>query len=135
MRSLTGMSAHPQARKAAPSEAPGNARGDRVHQSGMLLVGVAVLILALVTANECHSITHLPSLLYGFTLWGWWGFIAVALWKIGPRMPALLRLSPPNMTLHLIAGCGVATLHLLLLGSLGLVVPEWRTNAPAITVL
>jgi hypothetical protein len=129
------MSAHPQARKAAPSEAPGNVQGGRVDQSGMLLVGVAVLILSLVTANECHSITHVPSLLYGFILWGWWGFIAVALWKIGPRMPALLRLSPQNMTLHLIAGCGVATLHLLLLGSLGLVVPEWKTNAPVITVL
>jgi sensor histidine kinase YesM len=135
MSSLSVTPAYPHARKPAPSEAPGNVREDRVHRSGMLIIGAAALILSLVTANECHSITHLPSLLYGFTLWGWWGFIGIVHWKIGPMMPALLRLSPSNLALHSIAGCVVATLHLLLLGSLALVVPEWKTNGPTITVL
>ncbi len=135
MSSPSETPAYPQTRKAVPLEAPGNVHGDRVHQGGMLVICVAALILSLVTANECHSITHLPSLLYGFTLWGWWGFIGVALWRLGPRMPALLGLSPLNMALHLMAGCVIATLHLVLLGSLSLVVPEWKTTAPVIIVL
>jgi Histidine kinase len=135
MSSLSVTPAYPKARKAAPLEAPRNVHGDRVHQGGMLLICVAALILSLVTANECHSITHLPSLLYGFTLWGWWGFIGVALWRLGPRMPALRGLSPLNVALHLMAGCIIATAHLVLLGSLSLVVPEWKTNDPAIAVL
>jgi hypothetical protein len=40
-------------------------------------------VLALATASECHSITHLPSLLYGAVLWGWWALMASSLWRVG----------------------------------------------------
>jgi sensor histidine kinase YesM len=109
--------------------------GGRALPGGQLVIGLASLILALVTAEECHSITHLPSLLYGIVLWGWWGLIAGVIWQMGPKMPSLLRLSTFNLALHLVAGCVVATVHLVLLGSLSLFVSEWKVNAPALRVL
>lgn len=102
---------------------------------GLLIIGSASLILALVTAEECHSITHIPSLIYGLVLWGWWGVVAGALWQMGPKMPSLLRLSTLNLALHLVVGCVIATVHLVLLGSLSLFIPEWKVNAPPLTVL
>jgi len=50
-------------------------------------------------------------------------------------MPALPGGSVVNTTAHLISGCAIATLHLVLLGSLSLVVPEWKSNAPVTAVL
>ncbi len=113
----------------------GTPRKTRALAGGEAVIGLASLILALVTAEECQSITHIPSLIYGLVLWGWWGLIAGALWRIGPKMPSLLRLSALNLALHLVAGCIVATAHLVLLGSLSLLIPEWKVNAPAMTVL
>jgi len=102
---------------------------------GLLIIGAASLILALATAQECHSVTHFPSLLYGLVLWGWWGVVAGTLWQLGPKMPSLLRLSPLRIALHLMAGCIVAAAHLVMLGSLSLFIPEWRVNAPVLAVL
>ena len=107
----------------------------KVRPGGELIIGTASLILALVTAEECHSITHIPSLLYGLVLWGWWGLVAGSLWRIVPKVPSLLRLSAWNIAAHLMVGCIVATAHLVLLGSLSLFIPEWKVNAPALTVL
>jgi signal transduction histidine kinase len=100
-----------------------------------VIIASASLILALVTAQECQSVTHIPSLLYGLVLWGWWGLIAGVLWQMGPKMPSLLRPSALNVALHLLVGGFVATAQLVLLGSLSLIVPEWRTNAPTLVVL
>jgi hypothetical protein len=107
----------------------------KARPGGELIIGTASLILALVTAEECHSITHIPSLLYGLVLWGWWGLVAGSLWRIVPKVPSLLRLSAWNIAAHLMVGCIVATAHLVLLGSLSLFIPEWKVNAPALTVL
>ena len=107
----------------------------RVRMRGVLLIGSASLILALATANECHSITHLPSLLYGLVLWGWWGLIASAFWLAGPMLSSPLNRSLPNLAFHAFVACAAGIVHLMLLGSLGLVFPEWQTHASLIKVL
>lgn len=135
MSSPTTMPAYPGIPDELQVDAPRDARGGRTFPSGLLTIGSASLILALVTAEECHSITHLPSLLYGLVLWGWWGVIAGALWQLGPKMPLLLRLRPSRIALHLMVGSMVASAHLVMLGSLGLLIPEWRVKAPALVVL
>jgi hypothetical protein len=128
MSSLTSTPAYPHAANASETVAPGRGQGDRVHGWGLLIIGFASVVLTLVTADECHSITHLPSLLYGLVLWGWWGLVAGVLWRLGPRMPSLLRLSPANIAMHLIAGSVISSVHLILLSSLALVVDEWKLN-------
>ncbi|MGA9584093.1 MAG: histidine kinase [Terracidiphilus sp.] len=102
---------------------------------GVLLIGSASIMLALATANECHSITHFPSLLYGLVLWAWWGLIASAFWLAGPRLSSPLNRSRPSLALHAVVACASAVAHLMLLGSLSFFIPEWQTHAPAMKVL
>jgi hypothetical protein len=78
-----------------------------------------VTVLALATASECHSITYLPSLLYGVVLWEWWGLIAGALWKWGKQTCFLSRPSVSAILIQLLAGTALGIAHLLLLDSLG----------------
>ena len=62
------------------------------------------IVLALATASECHSITHLPSLLYGVVLWGWWACVASAFWKMGQTDQSLCRACPFEPISHSCAG-------------------------------
>jgi hypothetical protein len=117
----------PQGRQ---SVAPG-APGSKIRFNGIVVISSVSTALALATASECHSIIYLPSLLYGFVLWGWWGCIASALWKLGPRLPLTLRFSPRVIAGHLVAGTALGVLHLLLLGSLGFTDPNWRLHTTA----
>jgi sensor histidine kinase YesM len=94
----------------------------------------AAVVLALATASECKSITHWPSLVYGAYLWLWWGAVGVALWRLGERRPFVSSFSPRAISLHVLAGTVLGVIHLLVIGSLGFTVPEWRTNASALTV-
>ena len=135
MSSLSALSAYSPVTKATASDTSAPRHAKRVQQMGLLIIGSAALILSLVTASECHSITHFPSLLYGLTLWGWWGMLAGILWKNGQKTLGILRLSPFNVALILAAGCLIGTVHLMLLASLSFVVPEWHMNGPVITVL
>lgn len=135
MSLLAAFPAHPDLSRAAATESPAHSGGQHGSLRGLLFIGSASLILACATAIECHSIAHLPSLLYGLFLWGWWGVIAGVLWQIGPRLSSLLRLTLPNLGLHVVSACAAATLHLMLLGSLGLWVAEWKVNAPAFRVV
>lgn len=107
----------------------------RVRFNGVAAIGAIATALALTTAAECHSVFHPASLLYGFVLWGWWGMIASALWKLGPRLPSILRFSPVTVAIHLLVGVALGVTHLLLLGSLGFIVAEWRRYATAHAVL
>lgn len=75
--------------------------------------------LALMTASECSSVTHLPSLLYGVVLWGWWGLLASLLWMIGKELPSMTPFSPRLAIAHLFAAPLAAYVHLILLWSLG----------------
>jgi hypothetical protein len=107
----------------------------RIFSSGPLIISAASLVLALGTAIECRSITHIPSLIYGLVLWGWWGIIASILWHIGPTGSSLLKLSGRNMALHGLIACVVGVVHLILLGSLAIFIAEWKVQAPLIKVL
>jgi hypothetical protein len=79
-----------------------------------LVIFSLATVLALATASECHSITHLPSLLYGVELWGWWGLVASALWWRGKRSDSA-KLPPGAIVVQLLAASLLGILHLLLL--------------------
>jgi hypothetical protein len=83
----------------------------------ILLYGVATA-LALATASECRSITHLSSLMYGAALWIWWALIASAMWKLSQLAPSVTSFSPKSIAVHLAAGSALGFVHLLLLWSL-----------------
>src|ERR1700723_1886964 len=92
----------------------------------VLIFSVAA-VLALATASECHSITHLPSLLYGVVLWGWWALVASALWKLGQRINCVASLSPSRVALHILVGTVLGIAHLMLMGSLDYPAAGWRS--------
>jgi hypothetical protein len=100
---------------------------------GQAIIFSVAAMLALVTAGECHSITYLPSLLYGAVLWGWWGCIGGVLWTLGERR-CLVSVSPRAICQHSLVGTALGVAHLLLLGSLGFTVAGWQTNATAFSV-
>jgi hypothetical protein len=91
-------------------------------------------VLALATASECHSITHLPSLLYGAVLWGWWGLIASSLWRLGSKINLVPTLSLQSTAIHLLVGLALGIVHLLLLGSLGFTNAAWRGTGTVLHV-
>ena len=110
------------------------AAGRKVWCNGYVVISSLALALALVTASECHSITHIPSLLYGLALWGWWAGVASALWKIGERVPLVSSLTPMTTSAHVLAASALAVVHLLLLGSVGFSVAGWQAKASALSV-
>jgi hypothetical protein len=89
-------------------------------------------VLALATASECRSITHLPSLLYGVVLWEWWGCVASSLWTLGQR--DISSFSPKAIAAHVLVAPTLGLAHLLLLGSLGFTVEGWRIHGTALSV-
>jgi sensor histidine kinase YesM len=103
--------------------------------NGILAIASIATVLALTTAAECHSVFYPPSLLYGFVLWGWWGLIGSVLWKLGPRLSSVFRFSPVTIAIHLLLGTALGVVHLLLLGSLGFIVSDWKKYATAHAVL
>lgn len=119
---------------ASERESISSAPGPRIRFSGLLVIASASTALALATASECRSVFYPPSLLYGAVLWGWWGCIAGLIWKLGPRQPSILRFSRDAIALHLVAGCALGVVHLLLLGSLGFTVAGWRAHHSALAV-
>jgi hypothetical protein len=106
-------------------------RPHRFRFGGPTVIALISGALALATASECHSITHLPSLVYGVVLWGWWGCIACSLWVVGSRKPTLLEFSLRGVLVQILLGCGLGVAHLLWLGS---TVADWRLHAAPLTV-
>jgi sensor histidine kinase YesM len=107
--------------------------------TGLRLNGHAVIfsvatVLGLTTAAECHSITHLPSLLYGAVLWLWWAGIASAMWKVSQRLPFASSFSLKAISINLLAGSMLGIVHLLLLGSLGFTDPGWQAHASVLSI-
>ena len=88
------------------------ATGRKLWWNGHVAIFSLALALALVTASECHSITHIPSLLYGLALWGWWACVASALWKIGERVPLMSSLTPMTASTHVLTASALGVLHL-----------------------
>jgi len=115
-------------------EPPAASTDGRLYLIGDVVIFSLAVILALVTAAECHAITNIPSLVYGLVLWMWWGCIASALWRFGRRIPLLSRFSPRAMVIHILTGSALGATHLLLLGSVGFVVPRWWLGGSALAV-
>src|SRR5882757_9575157 len=99
-----------------------------------LIIFSLTFFLALMTASECHSITHIPSLIYGIVLWCWWGGVASLLWKLGQMWPNILRFSLPAISLHVIVGSILAVIHLLLLGGVGFTDRPGAAQRSAVTI-
>jgi hypothetical protein len=95
------------------------------HLSGYVVISSIATVLALATANECQSITHIPSVLYGAVLWGWWGFVASALWKVDGRTSAVSTFSAKAISIHVLMAAFLGVLHLLALWSLGFTGLGW----------
>jgi sensor histidine kinase YesM len=110
------------------------ARGRKLWWNGHVGIFSLALALALVTASECHSITHIPSLLYGLALWGWWACVASALWKIGERVPLMSSLTPMTAATHVLAATALGVVHLLVIGSCGFSVAGWHAKASTLSV-
>jgi Histidine kinase len=102
--------------------------------NGYVVIFSVATVLAFVTATECQSVTHLPSLLYGSVLWGWWGCIASAMWWRGQRVPFAPGISMKALSLHLLLGSTFGVAHLLLLGSLGFTTAGWEGHATTLSV-
>ena len=109
-------------------------RGRKLWWNGHLAIFSLALALALVTASECHSITHIPSLLYGLALWGWWACVASALWKIGERVPLMSSLTPITAATHVLAATALGVVHLLVIGSVGFSAEEWHAKVSTLSV-
>ena len=102
--------------------------------NGHVIIFVLAIALALVTASECQSTAHLPSLVYGLVLWGWWACVASALWKIGQRLPFLASFSPLAAATHLLTASVLGLTHLLLLGSLAFTDAAGVTHETAVSL-
>ena len=87
------------------------------------MVWTLAVIFALITANECHSVLYLPSLLYGVTLWAWWGTVASVAWAAGTKNPSFSPFSARMGLAHLFTGPIIAYLHLIALWSLVFILP------------
>jgi hypothetical protein len=101
------------------ASSPTALKPNRTQLNGYVAIWSLSTVFALMTANECHSFTHfyLPSLLYGFVLWGWWGCVGSVLWKLGQRAPETLGFSAFPIAAHLAIGSLLGVTHLILLGS------------------
>jgi signal transduction histidine kinase len=84
-----------QRESAVPAERnrPPRSIADALLSHGLLIVQCAALVLALMTAAQCHSVVtrtdphapKLPSVLFGVVLWYWWGVAATVIWKLAER--------------------------------------------------
>jgi sensor histidine kinase YesM len=110
------------------------AAGRKLLCNGHAVIFSLAFVLSLVTASECQSMLHLPSLLYGVVWWGWWALIASAVWKIDERLPFLSSLTPAAISIHVLAGSALGLAHLLLLRHLGISFAPWHPNGPTLAM-
>jgi hypothetical protein len=135
MNAVTATSEYTQVSPTSERKAPAPSAAEAgVHLNGHAVIFSLATVLALATASECHSITYLPSLLYGAVLWGWWGCIASALWKFGQRLPFLSSFSPKAVAIHMFAGSALGVTHLLLLESLSFTEAGWQAQTTAFSI-
>jgi hypothetical protein len=101
----------------------------KIHLSGHILIFTVATGLALATASECQSITHLPSLMYGALLWIWWAVVANVMWKLSQRWPAVTSFAPRIIGIHLLVGSFLAYIHLFLLWAIGFTPAGWGSQS------
>jgi Histidine kinase len=91
-------------------------------RGGMILFAV-VLLLSVMTGNECYShmralqyqTSFWPSFLFGAIEWIWWAVVASAMWWMARGRAAVLRFSFPSFLGHAAIGCVIAYVHVSLL--------------------
>lgn len=86
---------------------------------------LVTLVLTLLMASECRSITALASLRYGAAFSGWWCLVGLMLWRLRRWMPSALRFTPSVLAAHLLAATVLGLLHLLCLGLIHALIPGW----------
>lgn len=135
MNSFTVTAEHAQGLRSSARQTPASSDPHvGIRLNSYAVISFLAIVLALATASECQSITHLPSLMYGTVLWGWWGCVASAIWRLGQRIPFVSSFSPKAISIHLFAGSVLGVAHLLLLGSLGFAVTGWQTHFAALSI-
>jgi LytS/YehU family sensor histidine kinase len=82
-------------------------------------------VLTLLMASECRSITGPASLRYGAVFSLWWGLLALGIWRLRLWLPSALRFTPKTITLHTLAAAAIGLLHLLFIGVVQSLTPEW----------
>jgi Histidine kinase len=126
-----------------PRNSPGVRAGFRsatlIAAHPLIAAQCLALVLALIAAAECHSITIqsypgypiLPSLLYGCILWCWWGIAAAVLWKFAERSGKDF-FSSSSAAKHIGVGVFVAAAHVVVLqGFLDWSRQEWPVPGQA----
>lgn len=97
--------------------------------NGNFLMFAAAGGLALATAGECSSVTHVPSLCYGALLWMWWAALAAVLWRLSRRAPAIASFNPRILAAHLAIAALLGAAHLLLLWASGFAWPGFSRES------
>jgi signal transduction histidine kinase len=133
MNEVTAPSEYPPLAFASEGPAPSPPHAG-LRLNGHAVIFTVATVLALATASECHSITYFPSLLYGAVLWGWWGCLSSAMWKLSQRVPFLSTFSAKAISLHILVGSILGVIHLLALGSLGFTDAGWRAHSTALAI-
>jgi sensor histidine kinase YesM len=135
MNVLTATSEYPQTLSTSERDPPiPSAPETAIRLNGHVLIFSLATVLALATAGECGSITHLPSLMYGAVLWGWWGCVTSVIWKLSQRVPFASSFSLKTISVHLLAGSALAVVHLVMLGSLGIALCSWQGHTITISI-
>src|ERR1700721_1032568 len=124
---ITPISNSPQPQR---QETPAPARQLRVWLGAFAVIWCAAAALTVITAYECSSIFHASSLHYALVLWGWWGFVACVLWKVGGRKPFLSDFSIRSILLHTGTAAVLGYAHLVTLWSLGFTGEGWSAGLP-----
>jgi Histidine kinase len=103
--------------------------GVRLRDWQLLLIVSSVLTLLM--ASECRTITGPASLRYGAVFSFWWGLLAFGIWRLRLWLPSALRFTPKTITLHALAAGAIGLLHLLFIGVVQSLTPEWPVNGPS----
>jgi LytS/YehU family sensor histidine kinase len=94
------------------------------------LLLIVSVVLTLLMASECRSITGPASLRYGAVFSFWWGLLALAIWRLRLWLPSALRFTPWTITLHALAAAAIGLLHLLFIGVVHSLIPGWPVHGP-----
>jgi hypothetical protein len=100
------------------------------HLRDWQLLLIVSVVLTLLMASECRSITGPASLRYGAVFSFWWGLLALAIWRLRLWLPSALRFTPWTITLHALAAAAIGLLHLLFIGLVQSLTPEWPVHSP-----